>query len=184
MFQAPIDVMSGRVLGEDALRVVGIQFLWVVALFLLGRAVPRGARPAGWWCRVAELSLLRGYRVPVGSRIAVSWPTGRALPCCPDVGGVGVVELTELYVILHNVPVFGGLNFAQAGVVFALANMGFSLADLVFGQLDSIPTLLRAGQLEALLVRPMPLMAQLVTTDFQLRRAGRATSPSRSWLWL
>jgi ABC-2 type transport system permease protein len=39
MFQAPIDVMSGRVLGEDALRVVGIQFLWVVALFLLGRAV-------------------------------------------------------------------------------------------------------------------------------------------------
>jgi ABC-2 type transport system permease protein len=124
---------------------------------------------------VAELSLRRGYRVLVGSRIRsqLAYRTSFTLLTLTS-AAVGVVELTELYVILHNVPVFGGLNFAQAGVVFALANMGFSLADLVFGQLDSIPTLLRAGQLEALLVRPMPLMAQLITTDFQLRRAGRA----------
>ena len=75
--------------------------------------------------------------------------------------------------ILANVPVFGGLDFAQAALVFALANLGFALADLVFGQLDAMPTNMRLGRLEAMLVRPMPLMAQLITADFQLRRLGR-----------
>jgi ABC-2 type transport system permease protein len=39
MFQAPIDVMSGRVLGADALRVIEVQLLWLVVLLLLGRVV-------------------------------------------------------------------------------------------------------------------------------------------------
>ena len=88
--------------------------------------------------------------------------------------GLGAIEFAEIYVLLFNVPVFGGLDLAQAALVFALANLGFALADLVFGQLDSIPSLLRLGQLEALLVRPMSLMGQLVLSDFQLRRLGRA----------
>jgi ABC-2 type transport system permease protein len=45
---------------------------------------------------------------------------------------------------------------------------------LVFGQLDAIPSLVRLGRLEALLVRPMSVMTQLITADFQLRRLGRA----------
>jgi ABC-2 type transport system permease protein len=69
--------------------------------------------------------------------------------------------------------VFGGLDFRQAALVFALANIAFSLADLVFGQLDGMPTNIRLGRLEVMLVRPMPLLAQLITSDFQLRRLGR-----------
>lgn len=87
--------------------------------------------------------------------------------------GIGMIEFIEIYVILTNVPVFGGLNFAQAALVFALANLGFALADLVFGQFDSMPSHLRLGRLEVMLVRPLPLIVQLVTADFQLRRLGR-----------
>lgn len=32
MFQSPIDVISGRVVGADALRVIGVQLLWTIAL--------------------------------------------------------------------------------------------------------------------------------------------------------
>jgi ABC-2 type transport system permease protein len=87
--------------------------------------------------------------------------------------GIGIVEFNEIYVIMHNVPIFGGLDFGQAALVFALANIAFSLADLVFGQLDGMPTTIRLGRLEVMLVRPMPLLAQLITADFQLRRLGR-----------
>lgn len=87
---------------------------------------------------------------------------------------IGLLVYIEIYVILHNVPLLGGLNLAQASLVFALSNLGFALGDLVCGQLDSIPTYLRMGRLEAFLVRPMPLMAQMITADFQLRRVGRA----------
>jgi ABC-2 type transport system permease protein len=124
---------------------------------------------------VADAAVWAGYRTLVASRIRsqLAYRTSFVLLTLTS-AAVGIVELTELYVILHNVPVFGGLDFAQASLVFALANLGFSLADVVFGQLDSIPTLLRAGQLEALLVRPLPLMGQLITNDVQLRRCGRA----------
>ena len=85
--------------------------------------------------------------------------------------GIGVLEFSELYLLLATVPTLGGLTLIQVALVFALANMAFSLADLIFGQLDQINGYLREGKLEAFLVRPLPLMAQLVTADFQLRRA-------------
>jgi ABC-2 type transport system permease protein len=88
--------------------------------------------------------------------------------------GVGILEFAEIYILLSNTPTLGGLTFAQAALVFGLANLGFSLADLVFGQTDQIPRYVREGKLEAFLLRPMPLLAQMITSDFQLRRAGRA----------
>jgi ABC-2 type transport system permease protein len=86
----------------------------------------------------------------------------------------GGLEFIETYVLLTNTPTLGGLNFPQASLVFGLANLGFSLADLVFGQSDQIPRYIREGKLEAFLVRPQPVLAQMITSDFQLRRFGRA----------
>lgn len=87
---------------------------------------------------------------------------------------LGIVEFSEIYILLHNSPTLGGLNLLQAALVFALANVAFTLADLVVGQVDAIPQYVRTGTLEAFLVRPMPLLAQMITADFQLRRLGRA----------
>ena len=120
------------------------------------------------------LIAIRAYRTLVGSRVRsqLAYRTSFWLNVATSVA-VGLVEFIELYVILANVPVFGGLNLSQAALVFALANAGFALAELVFGQLDTMPTYLRLGRLEVMLVRPMPLMLQLITADFQLRRLGR-----------
>jgi ABC-2 type transport system permease protein len=113
-------------------------------------------------------SRLHTYRVVIGSRVRaqLSYRVSFALTFV-TAAGVGLIDFSEIYVLLSAVPVFGGLDLAQAALVV-------QLADLLFGQLDSIPTRLRLGQLEALLVRPMSVMGQLVTSDFQLRRLGRA----------
>lgn len=93
-----------------------------------------------------------------------------------DVAGQVVLALTEfveLYAILHNVPTFGGLTFAQALLVFAFASIGFSMGDLLLGETDSMSDAIRMGKLEVLLTRPLPVLLQLMTSDFQLRRVGR-----------
>jgi ABC-2 type transport system permease protein len=87
--------------------------------------------------------------------------------------GIGLLELCEVYVIFHNVDVLGGLDWQEALLVFALANISFSLGDLATGQLDTIPTYLRAGTLDAMLLRPLPVLGQLVTSDVSLKRLGR-----------
>ena len=123
---------------------------------------------------MAELSAREAYAIVLGSRIRsqYAYRTSFWVTVATSLG-IGVVEFIEIYVILHNVPVFGGMDFGQAALVFALANIAFALADLVFGQLDAMPSNIRMGRLEVMLVRPMPLLAQLVTADFQLRRLGR-----------
>ena len=117
----------------------------------------------------------RAYRALIGSRVRsqTSYRTSFSL----DVLGsfaVGVVEFVEVYVIFHNVDALGGLDFAGAVLVFGLANVGFALGDLVAGHVDEVPTLIRLGTLDVLLLRPLSVLGQLVTSDVQLRRLGRA----------
>ena len=123
---------------------------------------------------MAELSAAEAYRILIGSRIRsqLAYRASFWLNVATSVA-VGLVEFVEIYAIFANVPVFGGLDLRQSALVFALGNIGFALADTIFGQLDTIPTYLRLGRLEVLLVRPMPLLLQLVTSEVQMRRLGR-----------
>ena len=171
MLQTPIDVLSGWALagrragsGGQPARMARSARRPRPAGAVAGRASVGGPR----WLT------LHVYRTILGSRIRsqLAYRTSFWLNVVTSVA-VGVVEFIELYAILANVPVFGGLNLPQAALVFALAGMGFALAEVVFGQLDTMPTYLRLGRLEVMLVRPMPLMLQLITSDFQLRRLGR-----------
>jgi ABC-2 type transport system permease protein len=85
---------------------------------------------------------------------------------------LGLADLTEVYILFHNVKALGGLDFRGALLVFGLSRTGFAIANAVAGQLDSIPTYIRAGTLDVLLLRPQPVLAQILTGDVQLRRLG------------
>jgi ABC-2 type transport system permease protein len=92
--------------------------------------------------------------------------------------GATVSSIAELYVVFANVPALGGLSFRAALLVFALGHVSFSLADLIFGHLDALPTYLRAGTLDAFLLRPLPVLPQLIAAELSLRRLGRTAAGS------
>ncbi|HSI93843.1 MAG TPA: ABC-2 family transporter protein, partial [Jiangellaceae bacterium] len=117
---------------------------------------------------------VRPYRVLLGSRMRAQTAYRRSFAL--DLLGsvtVGLVEFAEVYIIFSNVEALGGLDFAGAALIFALAHLSFSIADLVVGHLDELPTYLRTGTLDAFLLRPLPVLAQLITSDVSLRRLGR-----------
>ena len=87
--------------------------------------------------------------------------------------GIALLEFTELWVIFVNVKSLGGLSFAQTAVVFAFANIAFSLADLVVGHVDTLPRYIRAGTLDAFLLRPASVLGQLITSDVSPKRITR-----------
>lgn len=115
------------------------------------------------------------YRALVSSRLRSQFAYRRSF-ALDILGsfGVGVIEFAEIYVIFSSISVLGGLDFAGLALLFGLANLSFSLADLLVGHIDRIPTYLRTGTLDAFLLRPLPVLAQLVTSDIQLRRLGRS----------
>lgn len=116
----------------------------------------------------------KAYRVILAARIRAQ--SSYRASFLTDIAGtlmVGLTELAEVYVVFHNVPSLGGLTYLQALLVFALSNVGFSLADLAVGHLDTLPGYIRTGTVDAFYLRPLPLLAQLVTADVSLRRVGR-----------
>lgn len=120
-------------------------------------------------------SRLDSYRAVIASRIRSqrSYRSNFAL----DLAGsflIGLLELAEVWVLFHNVPVIGGLDFPAVLLVFGLAEIAFALAQLVFGHVDRMPPFLLAGKLDVLYLRPQPVLLQIVTSDFQLRRLSRA----------
>ncbi|MFT3876122.1 MAG: ABC-2 family transporter protein [Propioniciclava sp.] len=123
-------------------------------------------RPVSWWFMV---------RTMVGARLRAqaSYRSSFAADLVSQLI-LAATEFVEIYVLLHNAPVFGGMNLAQATVVYGLSCAAFGVADMLFGQLDNMHSFIREGRLETLLVRPTPLLLQLVTADVQLRRLGRA----------
>ena len=126
---------------------------------------------------MADLTIaerLRPYRVLLASRARaqMQYRTSFVTDILGTVG-VGLAELAEVWVIFHNVDVLGGLDFTAALLVFALSSTSFALADMVVGHLDTLPTYIREGKVDAFYVRPLPLLAQLMTSDVSLRRFGR-----------
>lgn len=117
---------------------------------------------------------LRPYRVLLASRARaqMQYRTSFVTDVLGTIG-VGLAEFAEVWVIFHNVDVLGGLDFTAALLVFALSNLAFSLADMFVGHLDQLPRYIRAGQVDAFYVRPLPLLTQLMTSDLSLRRIGR-----------
>lgn len=114
------------------------------------------------------------YRAVIGSRIRAqrAYPVSFGL----DLFGsllVGITEFAEVWVIFHNVQVLGGLTFHAVLLLFGLSNLAFSAADLVVGHIDTLPRYIRMGTIDAFYLRPLPVLAQLMTSELSLRRLAR-----------
>src|SRR3954452_1719595 len=118
-------------------------------------------------------STAAAYRAVLASRLRaqLQYPASFALDLAQSMLTV-LVSFVEVVVIFTNVPVLADLDLHAALLVYGLAACGFGLANCLAGQLDTIPAYLRAGTLETMLVRPQPVLAQILTSDITLRRLG------------
>lgn len=117
---------------------------------------------------------LAPYRALLASRLR-SQRTYRA-SFTIDVGTsmlVGLVELAELWVIFRTVRVLGNLDFDAVLLVFGIANFCFSFCQVFVGHIDRLTAYVVQGKVDAFYLRPLPLLAQLVVDDLQLRRLAR-----------
>ena len=118
---------------------------------------------------------VEAYRTVLASRVRaqLAYPVSFGFDLAQSVLTF-VVGLVEVLVVYHNVPVLADLDLHAALLVYGLSSTGFGLANAVAGQLDTIPTYIRTGTLETMLVRPQPVLGQILTSDVTLRRIGSA----------
>jgi ABC-2 type transport system permease protein len=83
------------------------------------------------------------------------------------------LDLVTVLVLFRVTRSLAGFGLAQAFLMAGVASCGFALADMVSGNIDRLQVTIRSGQLDAVLVRPLGVLPQLLALDFAPRRIGR-----------
>jgi len=94
-----------------------------------------------------------------------------------DVAGaflISFIDFLAVLVIFHNVPRLGEWSVEEVAFLYALSSISFAVTDLAIGHLDQFPQKIRDGNFDIVLVRPRGSLFQVIASDFQLRRLGKA----------
>ncbi|MDY7084395.1 MAG: ABC-2 family transporter protein [Actinomycetota bacterium] len=87
--------------------------------------------------------------------------------------GATAIDVSTIFVLFHAAKVVGGFTLGEALLMTGLTASGFVLADLTVGNIDQLKTYVRMGTLDAVLVRPLGILPQLVIADLPLRKLMR-----------
>ena len=87
---------------------------------------------------------------------------------------IAFIDFLAVLVIFHNTPRLAEWSVHEVAFLYALSSISFALTDLAIGHLDLFPRLIRDGNFDILLVRPRGTLFQVIASDFQLRRLGKA----------
>jgi len=87
---------------------------------------------------------------------------------------IAFIDFLVLLVIFRNVPQLNAWNVHEVAFLYALSSISFALTDLLIGHLDQFPQKIRDGNFDIMLVRPRGTLFQVLGSDFQMRRLGKA----------
>lgn len=129
--------------------------------------LPRRLRPGA--------GRLRAYGALLGAQ-ARSQAAYRASFAVDLVGNVGatVFDVVTVLVIFGVTRELGGFTLRETLVMVGLSACAFATADLLVGNVERLPAYVRTGLFDAVLLRPLGALPQLLLMDLPLRKASRA----------
>lgn len=86
----------------------------------------------------------------------------------------GTLDVFTVFVLLRVTGNLGGFGGKQVLLIVALSAFAFQVADLIVGNVDRLRLHVRSGMFDALLLRPLSALWQLLAQTFAPRRVGRA----------
>lgn len=84
-------------------------------------------------------------------------------------------DFVTIMLMFSHVDALGGYSLGEIALLYGTSATAFGLADLLLGSMDRLGRRVRDGTLDTLLVRPVPVLAQVAADRFALRRLGRVT---------
>jgi ABC-2 type transport system permease protein len=87
---------------------------------------------------------------------------------------ISFIDFLAVLVIFQNVHRLGVWNVHEVAFLYAMSSISFALTDLLVGHFDQFPEKIRDGNFDILLIRPRGTLFQVIASDFQMRRLGKA----------
>jgi viologen exporter family transport system permease protein len=86
-----------------------------------------------------------------------------------------LMDFAAIVLMFTHIDVLGGFTLPEVAFLYGTSGCSFGLADLLLGNFSRLGTRVRDGTVDTLLVRPVPVLAQVAADRFALRRLGRLT---------
>lgn len=83
------------------------------------------------------------------------------------------LEFVTIQLYFVPFPTMLGWHVGEVAFLSSVASLGFGLAELFGGGIDNFDTIIRLGDFDRVLLRPVTALIQVSTTQFRLRRLGR-----------
>lgn len=83
------------------------------------------------------------------------------------------LDFAGILIMFSHVDALGGFSLHEVVIFYGTSATSLGIADLLLGSFDRIGTRVRDGTMDAMLVRPVPALAQVAADRFALRRLGR-----------
>ncbi|MFJ9075411.1 ABC transporter permease [Streptomyces sp. NPDC102278] len=133
---------------------------------------PVGAREVPGRGRVREG--LRGYGLIAAMwiRSTMTYRTSFLLSTFGN-AAITLLDFVGIYIMFSHVDELGGFTLPEIALLYGSCSASLGLADLLLGNTDRIGVRIRDGSLDTMLVRPVPVLAQVAADRFALRRVGR-----------
>lgn len=117
---------------------------------------------------------LRGYGLIVAMwvRSTMAYRTSFLLATFGN-AAITLLDFVAIWIMFSHVDALGGFTLPEIALLYGSASASLGLADLLLGNTDRIGVRIRDGSLDTMLVRPVPVLAQVAADRFALRRLGR-----------
>jgi ABC-2 type transport system permease protein len=114
------------------------------------------------------------YRRLVGARVRaqVQYRLSFALTVVGNLL-ISALDFAAILVLFGQVDALGEWTVAEVALLYGISCVSFALTDLTVGQLDQLPRMIREGEFDQILVRPLGSLLQVISADVALRHLGR-----------
>lgn len=87
---------------------------------------------------------------------------------------ISFLDFAAILVIFSQIDALAGWSVAEVALLYGVSSVAFALTDIVIGHIDLLPNMIREGEFDVVLMRPLGSLFQVVSSDFALRRLGKA----------
>jgi ABC-2 type transport system permease protein len=93
------------------------------------------------------------------------------------------VNFAGVLIIFAHTRTLGGFSLAQTAFLYGTSGVALGVADLLLGSMDGLGRRVRDGTVDAMMVRPAAVFAQVAADRFALRRLGRISQAALVLAW-
>ncbi len=117
------------------------------------------------------------YRKLIGAQVRaqMQYRTSFVLEAIAQFIG-NILDFVVVIIFFSRMSALGGWTLPEIGLLYGLSSMAFGLADMVIAGFDYAyfgPNMVRLGEFDRVLIRPVNLFVQVLSSQFTLKRLGR-----------